>query len=57
MGDGNIDKIGALFLAAVAEVRGEDGPLKKVINVDVLKQLLSWDQNTTQDLYIDWNNL
>lgn len=43
MGDGNIDKIGALFLAAVAEVRGEDGPLKKVINVDVLKQLLSWD--------------
>lgn len=40
---GNIEKIGALFPAAITEMRGEDGQLKKGINFEVLKQLLSRD--------------
>ena len=40
---GNIEKIGALFPAAVTEMRGEDGQIKKGINFEVLKQLLSRD--------------
>ena len=38
---GNIDKIAELFPAAVTEMRGEDGQIKKGINFEVLKQLLS----------------
>lgn len=37
----NIEKITALFPSAVTEMRGEDGKLKKGINFEVLKQLLS----------------
>ena len=40
---GNIEKIGALFPAAITEMRGEDGQIKKGINFEVLKQLLSRD--------------
>ena len=40
---GNIDKIAELFPAAVTEMRGEDGQIKKGINFEVLKQLLSRD--------------
>ena len=40
---GNIEKIGALFPAAITEIRGEDGQIKKGINFEVLKQLLSRD--------------
>lgn len=40
---GNIEKIGALFPAAVTEMRGEDGQIRKGINFEVLKQLLSRD--------------
>lgn len=40
---GNIDKIGALFPSAITEVRGENGQIKKGINFEVLKQLLSRD--------------
>lgn len=40
---GNIDKIGALFPAAITEMRDESGHLKKGINFEVLKQLLSRD--------------
>ena len=40
---GNIEKIGALFPAAVTEMRGEDGQIKMGINFEVLKQLLSPD--------------
>ena len=39
----NIEKIGALFPAAITEMRGEDGQIKKGINFEVLKQLLSRD--------------
>lgn len=40
---GNIEKIGALFPSAITEMRGEDGQVKKGINFEVLKQLLSRD--------------
>lgn len=40
---GNIEKIGALFPSAITEMRGEDGHIKKGINFEVLKQLLSRD--------------
>lgn len=40
---GNIEKIGALFPAAITEMRDEDGQIKKGINFEVLKQLLSRD--------------
>ena len=40
---GNIEKIGTLFPAAVTEMRGEGGTIKKGINFEVLKQLLSRD--------------
>lgn len=37
----NIDKIAALFPACITETRGEDGKLKKAINFDLLRQMLS----------------
>lgn len=40
---GNIEKIGALFPSAITEIRGEDGQIRKSINFEVLKQLLSRD--------------
>ncbi len=40
---GNIDKIAALFPSAITEMRGEDGEVKRGINFEVLKQLLSRD--------------
>ena len=39
----NIDKIATLFPSAITEMRGEDGEIKKGINFEVLKQLLSRD--------------
>ena len=39
----NIEKIGALFPSAVTEMRGEEGSIKKGINFEMLKQLLSPD--------------
>lgn len=39
----NIKKIGALFPSAVTEMRGEDGSIKKGVNFEMLKQLLSPD--------------
>ena len=39
----NIAKIAALFPSAVTEMRGEDGTVKKGINFETLKQLLSHD--------------
>ena len=43
MVDGNIEKIGTLFPAAITERRGENGQIRKGINFEVLKQLLSGD--------------
>lgn len=39
----NIEKLAALFPAAVTEMRGEDGALRKGIDFEKLKQLLSRD--------------
>ena len=43
MAAGNIEKIGVLFPSAITEMRGEDGQIRKGINFEVLKQLLSRD--------------
>ena len=37
----NIDKIAALFPNCITEAEGEDGKLKKVVNFDLLRQMLS----------------
>lgn len=39
----NIDKIAALFPSAITEMRGENGEIKRGVNFEVLKQLLSRD--------------
>lgn len=39
----NIEKIATLFPSAITEMRGEDGEIKKGINFEVLRQLLSRD--------------
>ncbi|WP_455489577.1 site-specific DNA-methyltransferase [Gemmiger sp.] len=41
--ENNVEKIGALFPAAVTEMRGEDGTLRKGIDFEKLRQLLSRD--------------
>ena len=43
MVQGNIEKIEALFPNCVTETRGEDGKLKKAVNFDMLRQMLSGD--------------
>lgn len=39
----NIERIGALFPNCITETKGEDGKMKKAINFDLLKQMLSGD--------------
>jgi adenine-specific DNA-methyltransferase len=39
----NIDKIAALFPNCITETMGEDGKLKRAINFDLLRQMLSGD--------------
>ena len=39
----NVDKIAALFSSAITEMRDEDGEIKRGVNFEVLKQLLSRD--------------
>lgn len=39
----NVEKIGALFPNCVTEAMGEDGKLRKAINFDMLRQMLSGD--------------
>ena len=43
LADRNIDKIAELFPSTITEMRGEDGQVKKGVNFEVLKQLLSQD--------------
>ena len=47
----NVEIIGQLFPSAVTEMRGEDGKLKKGINFDILKQLLSPDVVEGEECY------
>ena len=39
----NVEKIGALFPNCITEMADEDGKLKKAINFDLLRQMLSGD--------------
>lgn len=39
----NIERIGALFPNCITETKGEDGKMKKAINFDLLRQMLSSD--------------
>lgn len=39
----NIDKIAALFPNCITEAKDEDGKMKKAINFDLLRQMLSED--------------
>jgi adenine-specific DNA-methyltransferase len=43
MTEQNIDKIAALFPNCITEAMGEDGKLKRAINFDLLRQMLSGD--------------
>lgn len=48
---GNIEKIEALFPNCVTETRGEDGKLKKAVNFDLLRQMLSGDVAEGDEAY------
>ena len=39
----NVEKIGSLFPNCITEIAGKDGRLKKVVDFDKLKQMLSSD--------------
>ena len=47
----NIGKIEALFPNCVTETRGEDGKLKKAVNFDLLRQMLSGDVAEGDEAY------
>ena len=47
----NVEKIGALFPSVVTEMRDENGNLKKGINFETLKQLLSQDVVDGEECY------
>lgn len=47
----NVEKIGALFPSVVTEMRDENGKLKKGINFEMLKQLLSPDVVDGEERY------
>ena len=51
----NIDKIGAMFPNCITETMGEDGKMKKAINFDLLRQMLSSDVIEGDEAYeITW---
>lgn len=47
----NVEKISALFPNCVTEAKGEDGKLRKVINFDMLRQMLSSDMVEGDETY------
>ena len=51
MVQGNIEKIEALFPNCVTEARGEDGKLKKAVNFELLRQMLSGDVVAGDEAY------
>ena len=51
MVQGNIEKIAALFPNCVTETRGEDGKLKKAVNFDLLRQMLSGEVAEGDEAY------
>ena len=55
MVQGNIEKIEALFPNCVTETRGEDGKLKKAVNFNLLRQMLSGDVAEGDEAYeVTW---
>lgn len=51
----NIDKIGTLFPNCITETKGEDGKMKKAINFDLLRQMLSGDVIDGDEAYeLSW---
>lgn len=51
MVQGNIEKIEALFPNCVTETRGEDGKLRKAVNFDLLRQMLSGEVAEGDEAY------
>ena len=51
MATGNIEKIGELFPGCITETRGKDGKLRKAINFELLKQMLSADVAEGDEAY------
>ena len=47
----NVDKIAALFPNCVTEAMGKDGKLKKVVNFDLFRQMLSSDMIEGEESY------
>ena len=47
----NIDKIASLFPNCVTEAKGEDGKLKRVVNFDMLRQMLSGEVQEGDESY------
>lgn len=47
----NIEKIGALFPNCITETKGDDGKVKKAINFDLLRQMLSGDVIEGDEVY------
>ena len=45
----NVEKIGSLFPNCITEIAGKDGRLKKVVDFDKLKQMLSSDNGGGYD--------
>lgn len=52
----NVEKIGSLFPNCITEIAGKDGRLKKVVDFDKLKQMLSSDNGggTTEHYEFTW---
>ena len=51
MVQGNIEEIEALFPSCVTETRGEDGKLKKAVNFELLRQMLSGEVAEGDEAY------
>lgn len=47
----NIDKVGKIFPECITETVDENGNARKVINFDLLKQLLSYDLTYGNESY------
>lgn len=47
----NIEKIASLFPNCITEAKGEDGKLKKVVNFDILRQMLAGEVSEGDEAY------
>lgn len=51
MTEKNIEKIGALFPNCITETKGADGKMRRAINFDLLKQMLSSEVTLGDEVY------